>query len=242
MARKHVFFLVIWLLCIQVATALAVTPQQKKAPKRLPSLSRSRAVVLPVTMPRVVGGVSLPNTSSLQQVPAPTAAAQDDTKQRRYVAEAMVTQRTWMYSSILPGWGQIYNEHYWKVPVIYVGVVGLLGGAIYYHREYVGVKRVLLQKVKENKLEDSLSNYVNDCRQGRDLCFIFAALWYVINVFDAYVGASLKTFTLSDDISMEVQPSVLPMVENKPTIGLSLTLSFHNENTLDRLWKDGSGR
>jgi Family of unknown function (DUF5683) len=177
----------------------------------------------------------------VQQVPTPTTAAQADTKQRHYIAEAMVMQRTWIYSSILPGWGQIYNEHYWKVPVIYVGFAGLLGGAIYYHKEYLGVKRVLLQKVKEKK-PDSLRNYVDYCRQGRDLCLIFVALWYVINIFDAYVGASLKTFTLSDDISMAVQPSVLPMVANKPTIGLSLTLSLHNENTLDRLWKDGSGR
>jgi Family of unknown function (DUF5683) len=241
MARWYVFSLVIGLLYIQEATALAATSQQKRAHVRLPLLSRSKAVVFPVTMSQVVDIASLPNTSA-QQVPVPTVAIQqDDTQQRRYIAEEMVMQRAWLYSSVLPGSGQIYNKHYWKVPVIYVGFAGLLGSAIYYHKEYIGSKRVLLRNANRDNVV-SLGNYVNDCRQGRDLCLIFAALWYIVNIFDAYVGASLKTFTLSDDISMEVFPNVLPTAESKPVIGISLTLSFNNENTPDRLWKDGSIR
>jgi Family of unknown function (DUF5683) len=240
MARWYVFSLVIGLSCIQVATALAATPQQKKVHEHSPSLSRSNAVEFPVTMSQAIGIASPPNAAA-QQAPAPTATTQDDTQQRRYIAEEMVMQRAWLYSFILPGWGQIYNKHYWKVPVIYVGFAGMLGGAIYYHREYIGTRRVLLREAGGDNVV-SLENYVNDCRRGRDLCLIFAALWYIANIFDAYVGASLKTFTLSDNISMEVKPSVLPIVENKPAIGISLTLSFNNENTPDRLWKNGSSR
>jgi hypothetical protein len=230
----------IGLLYIQMTTVQAATLQHKKANVNFPSLSRSKAAVFPMTMPQVVG-ITPPLNTSAQQVSAPTAATQDDTQQRRYIAEEMVMQRAWLYSSILPGSGQIYNKHYWKVPVIYVGFAGLLGGAIYYHREYLRQKRVLLREAKKYNVV-SLENYVNDCRQGRDLCFIFTALWYIVNIFDAYVGASLKTFTLSDDISMKVQPNVLPMVKSKPVIGIDLTLSFNNENTSDRLWKDGSSR
>ena len=131
-------------------------------------------------------------------------------------------QQAWMYSAILPGWGQGYNKHYWKIPAIYAGFLGLGWGALYYHREYVELKRELLQR----KSGRNLINLVDECRMGRDLCLIFTSLWYVINIFDAYVGASLKTFTLSDDISIEVQPSVLHTASNKFKIRMDLTLSF----------------
>lgn len=209
MAMRCVSVLMCWLLCIHVTAVLAATPQQKHA-GQYPSMQGRDKPVAPLITPQVVGKIPL-NT-----------AAQDATTQRRYIAEEMVMQRTWIYSAVLPGWGQIYNEHYWKVPVIYVGFAGLGWAAIYYHREYVNYREELIL----TKGGNTLQSYVNDCRAGRDLCIIFAALWYVVNIFDAYVGSSLKTFTLSDDISMEVQPSVLPMVQNKPAIGLSLTLNF----------------
>jgi len=209
MAMRCGFVLMSWLFCIHVTTVLAATPQQKRVVKHAPAQNRNRAVMPPIT-PQVAGNIPL-NT-----------AAQDATKKRRYIAEEMGMQRAWMYSAVLSGWGQVYNEHYWKVPVIYVGFAGLGWGAIYYHKEYVKSKAVLTLKRDAN----NLMNYVNDCRMGRDLCIIFAALWYIVNIFDAYVGSSLKTFTLSDDISLEVQPSVLPTVQNKPNVGLSLTLSF----------------
>jgi hypothetical protein len=219
MAMRRVFVLMNWLFCIHVTTVLAATPQQKHAWKHSLAQSRNRAIAPPIT-PQVAGDAS-PHTTA-QQAPTPTAAAQDATKQRRYIAEEMVMQQAWIYSAVLPGWGQVYNEHYWKVPAIYAGFAGLGWGAIYYHKEYINYKAELIQKKRPN----NLNNYVNECRMGRDLCIIFAALWYVVNIFDAYVGSSLKTFTLSDDISMEVQPSVLPTVQNKPNVGLSLTLSF----------------
>jgi hypothetical protein len=234
MARQCTFFLMGWLFCIHVTAALAVTPLQKRARKSPPLPRQKKTVVFPKKGPPVDSAV-FPKTPVRQ---VPTTIAEDATKPRRYVAEETVMQRAWIYSAILPGWGQIYNEQYWKAPVIYVGFAGFLGGTIYYHREYMQAKRAIMHS---SSRMTSLVNYVDECRTGRDLCIILAALWYVVNIFDAYVGGSLKTFTLSDDISMEVQPTVLPTIRNLPTMGLSLTLRFKNENTLDRLWKDGSG-
>ncbi len=233
MARRCALFLMGWLFCIHFTTALAVTPRQKRVRKHTLAQGRRKAIALPKKAPQVAGKAT-PNTAT-QQVTT-TTALDDATKKRHYVAEEMVMQRAWMYSAILPGWGQVYNKHSWKVPVIYVGFAGFFGGAIYYHREYRKVKRELMQTKKGYTV-----NYMNECRTGRDLCFIFAALWYVVNIFDAYVGASLKTFTLSDDISMRLQPTMLPTTRNLPTMGLSLTLSFQNENTPDRLRKNGTG-
>jgi Family of unknown function (DUF5683) len=236
MARKFTFLLMSWLLCIHFTAVLAVTPRQEYARNHTPTQSGIKTTALPRKAPQV----AVNTTFNAAKQRATTTAAKDDTiKKHRYVAEEMVMQRAWMYSAILPGWGQAYNEHYWKVPVIYAGFAGFLGSAIYYNREYFQAKRILIQEKNESR--GGLKNYVNECRADRDLCFILAALWYVVNIFDAYVGASLKTFTLSDDISVRIDPTTLLTTCNSPTVGLSLTLSFQNENTTDRLWKDGAG-
>lgn len=236
MARKFTFLLMSCLLYIHFTTALAVTPRQERVRNHMLTQSSRKVIALLREAPQVAGNATF--NAATQR--ATTTAAQCYTiKEHSYVAEEMVMQRAWMYSAILPGWGQVYNEHYWKVPVIYAGFAGFLGSAVYYHGEYFQAKRILIQKKNESR--GGLENYVNECRADRDLCFILAALWYVVNIFDAYVGASLKTFTLSDDISARIEPSTLLTTCNAPTVGFSLTLSFQNENTTDRLWKDGAG-
>ena len=218
MARLRIFSLVFWLCFGHGTAALASTPQQKMASK--PSLaprSTEALVVPPATTPKVAAGASSDPVG--QQA---TPSAQEELQKRRYIAEEMVMQRAWMYSAVVPGWGQGYNGDYWKVPAIYAVFAGLGWGAIYNHREYIEAKRLLIQKEGGH----SLQNYVDDCKRNRDLCIIFAVLWYVANIFDAYVGASLKTFNLSDDISLEWQPSMAPVAQNMPTMGVSLTVSF----------------
>ena len=234
MARKLTFLLTGWLLCIHFTTALAVTPRQEQARNTL--ITQRKMIALPRETPQVAGDATF--NAATQRATAATTRY-DTVKKHRYVAEEIMMQRAWMYSAILPGWGQAYNKYYWKVPVIYAGFVGFLGSAVYYHGEYFQAKRILIQENKESR--GGLENYVNECRADRDLCFILAALWYVVNIFDAYVGASLKTFTLSDDISVRIEPTTLPTTCNSPTVGLSMTLSFQNENITDRLWKDGAG-
>ncbi|MBQ5747302.1 MAG: hypothetical protein IIV83_00685 [Bacteroidales bacterium] len=39
-------------------------------------------------------------------------------------------------SVILPGTAQIYNKDYWKLPIIYVGIGGMIGGGIYFNSQY----------------------------------------------------------------------------------------------------------
>jgi len=218
MLRQFIFFLSGWLLLPPMA-ALAAMPQQPCVRAHSPLLCGDSFVAC--TMPPQIAGV-FPAKGALRSSSKPSPVAQNAAQKRRAVAESMMQQRAWMYSAVLPGWGQVYNAHYWKVPFIYLGFAGFGWGAIYYHKEYIRSKQRLL-RVKEG---GSLASYVSACRQDRDLFIILAALWYVVNILDAYVGVSLKTFTLSDDISMEIQPSMLPTMKRSPHIGLSLTLNF----------------
>ena len=155
--------------------------------------------------------------------PSTPATPQAHPKKHLYIRETMRMQKAWIYSTVLPGFGQAYNQHYWKIPAIYTVFCALGWGAIYKHQCYIDSKRQLIQNPNSNH---SLRHEVDFSRAERDLYIIFSALWYIANIFDAYVGASLKTFNLSDDLSLEIQPGVSSTKESTPKkrIGLALSL------------------
>ncbi|MEM7055285.1 MAG: DUF5683 domain-containing protein [Bacteroidota bacterium] len=144
-----------------------------------------------------------------------------DLRRQLLEQEPIKTQRAWLYSAVLPGLGQAYNQNYWKIAVIYGIFAGLAWGAIYNHLEYRESKRDLIHKPDSY----SLRHYVDGRKRDRNLFSIIAALWYVLNIFDAYVEGSLKTFDVSDNLDVIVQPAKNPTVQHDPIIGLDLTLS-----------------
>jgi hypothetical protein len=116
----------------------------------------------------------------------------------------------------LPGAGQIYNQKYWKAPIVYAG----LGASIY----AIGMFRKNM-----NTLNDSItgiyllgktpsSQLINDRdnqRSRRDIAILCLAGVYVLQILDATVDAHFYKFNINDKIGMEFSP--LP---NK-------TLAFH---------------
>lgn len=217
--KKPWFFTFLVVLCyFHILTVGATnTPQQtlKNNPFLLPSqlLALKPSAKTPQKERKKFSDLLAPSTASPQR---------EEAEKQRDLIEEMVIQGAWIRSAVVPAWGQIYNEHYWKVPVIYVAFAGLAWGGIYNHQEYIKAKNKLIQG---DRYVYSM-NYVNDCRRNRDICIIFAVLWYVANIFDAYVGASLKTFNLSKDISLEIQPHTAPVVQHRSEKGLSLSFKF----------------
>ena len=57
-------------------------------------------------------------------------------------------QKAVIRSLIIPGWGQLYNHRWWKVPVIYSGI-GLLGWVVIYNVKYYK-EFLALSKYREN--------------------------------------------------------------------------------------------
>lgn len=68
-------------------------------------------------------------------------------------------------SILLPGTAQIYNRDYWKLPIIYAGIGGLVAGGVINHQNYIKT---------DNDAFKSNSNYF----------FIGAAVIYWASLFD----------------------------------------------------------
>ena len=133
-------------------------------------------------------------------------------------------------SSTLPGLGQIYNKKYWKIPIIYAG---LLTSAYYINDnnvQYKLYKDAYLKRLDNNPDNDNfvgeyssgdlliLKDFYRRNREVSILCFVGT---YIINVLDAYVDAHLFDYDISEDISLQITPTSTANFN-----GLSLTLNL----------------
>lgn len=151
-------------------------------------------------------------------------------------------------SALIPGWGQAYNKEYWKIPIVY-GALAIPTVTFFYNNTWYKRSREaydLLFKASTigatqqdtNNLKNihpklqgfslgSLQTFRSAFRQDRD----YSVLWFLVvwglNVVDATVFGHLKNFDVSDDLSMQINPSINPINNSK---GLSLSFSLKQPN------------
>ena len=63
-------------------------------------------------------------------------------------------------------------------------------------------------------------------KKYRDIAIMVGALVYILNIIDANVEAHLKTFDVSDDLSLQVKPYGNLDYNNNLQTGVTLKLSF----------------
>ncbi len=94
-------------------------------------------------------------------------------------------------SAILPGWGQIYNESYWKAPVIWSVMGWFVYSWIDNNNSYNDYKNLYSETGNSLYLD-----YRNFYRDQRDEFAIYLLLTYFLNLVDAYVDAHLFDFSV----------------------------------------------
>lgn len=141
-------------------------------------------------------------------------------------------------SAILPGWGQITNKKYWKLPLVYGGL-GITVGVFFHNiKQYNESKQAYILATDGNASNDyqikqpyysvkdqpeRIRTFRNQVRQNVDYTVLFFLVFWGLNVADAAVDAHLKTFDVSDDLGLQLKPGYSPMAN---TNGVSLVLSF----------------
>jgi hypothetical protein len=107
-------------------------------------------------------------------------------------------------SAILPGAGQVYVERYYTIPVIW-GVGGYFASQwVTADKRYRDYRDRFSRSVAADSLshqgEANLKRIRDEYHDIRDEFAIYIGLTYILNIVDAYVGASLYGFDVSDDL------------------------------------------
>lgn len=161
----------------------------------------------------------------------------------------------WM-ALVIPGGGQIYNRKYWKLPLVYGGMMGCIYAMTWNNTMYKDYSQAYLDIMDSDPNTQSynkflhLGNTIDESnmeryktifkkrkdkyRRWRDLSFFCLIGVYALSVVDAYVDAELSEFDISKDLSMKVRPTIM---QNKGTftsanpldnssVGLQCSLNF----------------
>ena len=142
-----------------------------------------------------------------------------------------IPKRAGIYSAIIPGSGQIYTKKYWKVPIIYAGLIT----SAYYikenHNSYRIYKEAYLNRLNENN-SDVFQNQYSDLdlktltdyyRRNREISILLFTVTYLLNIVDASVNAHLLDYDISDNLSINIKPEYL-IKDNINLLTLSLNL------------------
>jgi Family of unknown function (DUF5683) len=141
-------------------------------------------------------------------------------------------------SAIAPGWGQITNKKYWKLPIVY-GAIGTTGYLFFRNlkqfKEADRAYKNAIDGIDSNNGEipepyrsvltqpDRIKNFRNQVRQNVDYSVLFFIFFWGLNVADAAVDAHLKTFDVSDDLSLRLKMGYSDLAK---TNGVSLVLKI----------------
>jgi hypothetical protein len=146
-------------------------------------------------------------------------------------------------SAIIPGWGQATNKKYWKMPIVY----GALGTTAYIFfrniKQFKEANAAYKNAIDGDNSNDNLipepyysvknnpaliKSFRNGVRQNVDYSVLFFIAFWGLNVVDAAVDANLKTFDVSDQLSLQIQPGHSDMAN---TNGISLVLNIGKTRT-----------
>ncbi len=146
--------------------------------------------------------------------------------------------RATIMSACLPGLGQIYNKKYWKVPVIYAGFAAFTYFIYTNADQYMNYKCAYIESVNgstDGNYSDLVQKYSPDdllasrdyYRRNLEISIILTVVWYGMNILDAVVDAHLYTFNITENLSMKIEPALLPSgFGYKPAGGVKLCLHF----------------
>ncbi|MCC6690885.1 MAG: hypothetical protein IT235_05070 [Bacteroidia bacterium] len=142
-----------------------------------------------------------------------------------------------LLSVVLPGGGQFYNRKYWKPPVIYTAFA-IFGYLIKTNNDNYNVfKQAYIYRTDNNAAttdpyvnkysDDNLLTLKNSYQRSRDFNIICFTAVYILNIVDAAVDAHLYTFDVSENLSIQLQPTFINTAQNNVYgTGISIGLKF----------------
>ncbi|MCE7062151.1 DUF5683 domain-containing protein [Dyadobacter sp. CY343] len=159
--------------------------------------------------------------------------------------------------ALIPGGGQIYNRDYWKLPIIYLSLGGglfayhlntlkykdfLAAYKLFYNlntgklaegvtadtKMPVRVRNVLNTASRVDSASiDQIQRQKNYWRRYRNVALLTTGVIYTLSIIEANVAAHLKSFDISDDLTLNVSPKLVHPGLPSPSPGLRLVFNLH---------------
>jgi len=158
--------------------------------------------------------------------------------------------------AIIPGLGQIYNKEFWKAPIVYASLGGCVFAYHLNANKYQDFLKVYLsfydlrtgnldQGVNHNTAKpvivrnmfntrhtvalltvDQIAKRKNVWRRYKNLSVLAIGIIYGLSIIEANVAAHLKTFDVSDDISVHISPSPQKFASAGLIPGVRIVVNF----------------
>ncbi len=171
------------------------------------------------------------DTATNAAPPAETEHRPDFTDSLISKKHAVIPKKSGLYAAIVPGLGQLYNQQYWKIGVVYAALGTGAGFIIYNNKEYKYWRKIYVGRLSHKPEAMNQEAYLNDnqvklqqdfYRKNMDVSFLLTGIGYALQIIDAIVFAHLKDFDISPDISMKLKPVMLPQAG----VGMGLVVNF----------------
>jgi hypothetical protein len=151
--------------------------------------------------------------------------------------------KAWIRSAIIPGWGQVYNSQYWKVPLIY-GCFALLGRAIVVNRNdynlYVNEGFARRDGKPGNPAfkgntasANEFFHYADNSNRNVQVSIFGVIGVWGLNCIDAYISAKfIHSYSVDNNLSFRLSTDVIsqPMYAVNttpyPVPALKLSMGF----------------
>jgi hypothetical protein len=109
-----------------------------------------------------------------------------------------------LLSALLPGAGQVYAHRYYTIPIFWGFGIYFSSIAMKANSQYMDYRGQFSESVRLDTSthlgNTSLLNARDFYRDQRDEFILYLGLTYLLNIIDAYVGATLYDFDVSDEL------------------------------------------
>ena len=156
-----------------------------------------------------------------------------------------------LLSSIIPGAGQIYNRKWWKAPIVWGGFISAIIVHDFYYDKHKFFHQILIYKDQQidettianyadnNKEDDRFTDLsgaeiaalnqpqiqiLNDAAEKRkQQVYLMSAMFYILQIVDASVDAHFSKFDISDDLSLQIKPS---LIQHQTSLSAGIKFNF----------------
>lgn len=140
-------------------------------------------------------------------------------------------------SAVIPGWGQVYNRTWWKLPIVYT-TLGLFGRSVVVsqrsYKQYLEVYKLVndptrprppvgdpvraLYEQNSGSTPSRLDNIQSNYQRNMQLSILgFLGFWGV-QVIDAYIDAKfIHSYSIDRNLSVDITPGIAITQGNYPT-------------------------